>query len=321
MATSRARPDGGRAPLPPGLEAALELFGRHLDAERALSRHTVRAYRGDVQSLLEHAARRGVVDPGQLDLPTLRGWLAGQHEAGAARTTLARRGAAARVFTAFAHRRGWLVSDPGVQLGTPKARRTLPRVLHKEAMSSILASCEDQVRRQLAQGQPEAALAMRDAAILELLYASAIRVSELCGMDIEALDEGRRTIRVLGKGNKERVVPVGIPAMRAVTRWVEEGRPLLANERSEAALFIGARGGRLDPRTARRVVHARMREGLDAGPHAIRHTAATHLLEGGADLRSVQEILGHASPATTQIYTHVSAERLKASYRQAHPRA
>jgi integrase/recombinase XerC len=321
MTTSTTGSEDASASLPPGLAAALEAFGRHLDAERALSRHTVRAYSGDVQSLLEHAARCGVVDPGQLDVPTLRGWLAGQHQAGAARATLARRGAAARAFTAFAHRQGWLSSDPGVQLGTPKARRTLPRVLHQEAMSSILASCEDQVRRQLAQGQPEAALAMRDAAILELLYASAIRVSELCGMDFESLDEGRRTIRVLGKGGKERVVPVGIPAMRAVTRWIEEGRPVIAGARSGPALFLGARGGRIDPRTARRVVHARTREGLDAGPHAIRHTAATHLLEGGADLRSVQEILGHASPATTQIYTHVSAERLKASYRQAHPRA
>jgi integrase/recombinase XerC len=321
MATLRARTEGAGTPLPSGLTAALDAFGRHLEAERALSRHTVRAYRGDVQSLLEHAARCGVTGPGEVDAPTLRGWLAAQHQAGAARTTLARRGAAARAFTAFGHRQGWLSSDPGVQLGTPKARRTLPRVLHREAMSSVLASCEDQVRRQLEQGQPEAALAMRDAAILELLYASAIRVSELCGMDIGALDDGRRTIRVLGKGSKERVVPVGIPAMRAMTRWVEEGRPVIANDRSEAALFLGARGGRLDPRTARRVVHARMRDGLDAGPHAIRHTAATHLLEGGADLRSVQEILGHASPATTQIYTHVSAERLKASYRQAHPRA
>jgi integrase/recombinase XerC len=321
MTTSTGRPEGVGAPLPPGLTAARDAFSRHLDAERALSRHTVRAYRGDVQSLLEHAAQRGVTGPAELDPATLRGWLAAQHQAGAARATLARRGAAARAFTAFAHRQGWLSTDPGAQLGTPKPRRTLPRVLRREAMDSVLASCEDQVRRQAAQGQPEAALAQRDAAILELLYASAIRVSELCGMDVEALDHGRRTIRVLGKGSKERVVPVGIPALAAVTRWVEDGRPVIANERSEAALFLGARGGRIDPRTARRVVHARMQEGMDAGPHAIRHTAATHLLEGGADLRSVQEILGHASLATTQIYTHVSVERLLAAYRQAHPRA
>ena len=154
--------------------------------------------------------------------------------------------------------------------------------------------------------------------MLELLYATAIRVSELCELDAGGVDRERHTVRVLGKGKKERVVPVGLPALRALDRWEAAGRPALANERSGPALFLGARGGRLDPRTARRIVHARLR---DAGPHAVRHTAATHLLEGGADLRSVQEILGHASPATTQIYTHVSAERLKATYRQAHPRA
>jgi integrase/recombinase XerC len=282
---------------------------------------------------------------------TLRGWLAGQHQAGAARATLARRGAAARAFTSFAHRQGWLATDPGPRLGTPKAHRVLPQVLRREEMNSVLADCEDRALRDFATGQrAAAALAMRDAAVLELLYASAIRVSELCELDTGGLDQARRTVRVFGKGRKERVVPVGVPAVRAVARWEELGRPVLVNARSGTALFLGARGGRLDPRTARRIVHARLRaadlaaaaetaeaaeatEGAttalesgphavrDAGPHAIRHTAATHLLEGGADLRSVQEILGHASPATTQIYTHVSAERLKASYRQAHPRA
>jgi integrase/recombinase XerC len=211
-------------------------------------------------------------------------------------------------------------------------------------MDLVLADCEDRALREFASGQrAAAALAVRDAAVLELLYASAIRVSELCDLDIGGLDLDRRTVRVLGKGRKERVVPVGVPAMRAVARWEDVGRPVLANVRSGTALFLGARGGRLDPRTARRIVHVRLRgangggavrggdasfsgsvvprQVRDAGPHAIRHTAATHLLEGGADLRSVQEFLGHASPATTQVYTHVSAERLKASYRQAHPRA
>ncbi len=335
-------------PLPPGLTAALAEFRRHLDAERALSRHTVRAYHGDVQSLLEYACRHGIADPAEITVNALRGWLAGQHQAGAARATIARRGAAARAFTSFAFRQGWLADDPGPQLGTPKAHRTLPRVLARSEMESVLADCEDRALREFASGQrAAAALAMRDAAVLELLYASAIRVSELCGLDTGGLDAQRRTVRVLGKGGKERVVPVGLPAVRAVTRWADVGRPVLANARSESALFLGARGARLDPRTARRVVHARLRDAghatspeagtqaapavrpaatgrsapPDAGPHAIRHTAATHLLEGGADLRSVQEILGHASPATTQIYTHVSAERLKASYRQAHPRA
>jgi integrase/recombinase XerC len=331
------------ASLPPALSAALTEFCRHLAAERALSRHTVRAYNGDIQSLIEYAARSGIGDPGSLDLTTLRGWLADQHRAGAARATMARRGAAARAFTAYAHRQGWLAVDPGPQLGTPKARRVLPQVLRRDEMNRVLAESEDLALRESASGERDAAaLAMRDVAVLELLYASAIRVSELCELDLGGLDAGRRTVRVFGKGGKERVVPVGVPALRAVARWAQAGRPVLANERSGAALFLGARGGRLDPRTARRIVHARLRavgpgaaaalaaadaEGSDAravkdaGPHAIRHTAATHLLEGGADLRSVQEILGHSSPATTQIYTHVSAERLKASYRQAHPRA
>ena len=352
MATPQARADGAvgpRQPLPEALDAALAAFRRHLDAERALSRHTVRAYHGDIQALLDYAwANAGVDDPAGLDVSILRGWLASQHQAGAARATLARRGAAARAFTSFAHRQGWLAADPGPQLGTPKAHRVLPQVLRREEMNSVLADCEDRALRDLAAGQrAAAAVAMRDAAVLELLYASAIRVSELCELDAGGLDVGRRTVRVLGKGRKERVVPVGVPAMRAVARWEELGRPVLANSRSGTALFLGARGGRLDPRTARRIVHARLRDanlagsaGLltgeaadgdqvalggqavrDAGPHAIRHTAATHLLEGGADLRSVQEMLGHSSPATTQIYTHVSAERLKASYRQAHPRA
>ena len=312
--------------LPTALGAALTAFDRHLAAERALSRHTVRAYNGDVQSLLEYAHRSGIADPAGLDLAMLRGWLADQHQAGAARATLARRGAAARAFTAFARRQGWLAVDPGPQLGTPKARRTLPQVLRQDEMSRALADCEDRAQRELANagagaspsGQTAAALALRDVAVLELLYASAIRVSELCELDTGGLDLGRRTVRVFGKGGKERVVPVGVPAVRAVARWQETGRPVLVGANSGAALFLGARGGRLDPRTARRIVHARLSA---AGPHAIRHTAATHLLEGGADLRSVQEILGHSSPATTQIYTHVSAERLKASYRQAHPRA
>jgi len=170
----------------------------------------------------------------------------------------------------------------------------------------------------------EAAVALRDSAVLELLYATGIRVSELCGLDAGHLDQGRRTVRVRGKGDKERIVPVGVPALRAVIRWLDAGRPALATAASGTALFVGVRGGRLDPRTARRIVHERLREAgttRDAGPHGIRHSTATHLLEGGADLRSVQEILGHSSPATTQIYTHVSIERLKSSYRQAHPRA
>ena len=316
-----AEPDSS----PPWAEAIVAQFERHVAAERGLSPHTVRGYVGDVRSLLAHAGHCGATGPGELTAPVLRSWLAVQHEAGASRATLARRGAAARAFTAFAHQRGWLDSDPGAVLGTPKVRRTLPHVLRPREINDVLASSAADVDQPPPDRTPaQAAVALRDAAILELLYATGIRVSELCGLDTGALDLGRRTVRVFGKGGKERTVPVGIPAVRAVERWEQAGRPVLAAGVSGAALFLGVRGGRLDPRTARRVVHERLRTAgvtTDTGPHGLRHTAATHLLEGGADLRSVQEMLGHSSLATTQIYTHVSVERLKASYRQAHPRA
>ena len=316
-----AEPDS----TPAWADDAVAQFERHVRAERGLSPHTVRAYVGDVRSLLAHADQCGVTGPPGLTAPVLRSWLAVQHAAGASRATLARRGAAARAFTAFAHQRGWLDSDPGAMLGTPKVRRTLPHVLRHHEISDVLASSATDVAQPPPDRTPaEAAVALRDVAILELLYATGIRISELCGLDTGALDLGRRTIRVFGKGGKERTVPVGLPAVRAVEQWQQAGRPVLVTPASGAALFLGLRGGRLDPRAARRVVHERLRAAgvaTDTGPHGLRHTAATHLLEGGADLRSVQEMLGHSSLATTQIYTHVSVERLKASYRQAHPRA
>jgi len=310
-------------PLPDRLAQYLTAFERHLVAERGLSAHTVRAYLGDIRSLFEHACRDdGMSDLAGLDVGVIRAWLAAQHAAGQARSTLARRAAAVRTFTAFAVSRGWLARDPGPLLGTPKARRHLPQILSASQVGAVL----DVAGGGRAVGQDPAATALgwRDAAIMELLYASALRVSELCGIDVGDLDDERRTVRVLGKGSKERTVPVGIPAVRAVRRWQRHGRPLLVTGRSGHALFLGARGGRLDPRTARRVVHARIAAvpaAPDTGPHGLRHSAATHLLEGGADLRSVQEFLGHASLASTQIYTHVSTERLLAAYRQAHPRA
>jgi len=321
-------------PLPPRLAEALAAFERHLRAERSLSAHTVRAYVGDVRSLLGYAHRAGVQAPGALAVAHLRGWLASQHASGAARTTLARRGAAARAFTAFAHRQGWLATDPGPRLGTLKTRRTLPHVLRQDEMRAVLekaarhagtAATGTAATGTAATGTAvQAAVALRDAAVLELLYATGIRVSELCALSADSFDHTRRTVRVRGKGDKERTVPVGVPALRAIVAWQDRGRPALARAGSGPALFLGVRGGRLDPRTARRIVHQRLREGgatRETGPHGLRHSAATHLLEGGADLRSVQEILGHSSPATTQIYTHVSIERLKSSYRQAHPRA
>jgi integrase/recombinase XerC len=301
------------------MAAALAAFRRHLAAERGLSPHSVRAYLGDISALLRHAAeQQGCTGLADLDIAVLRGWLGSQHRAGQARTTLARRAAAARAFTGFAHERGWLAVDPGAQLGTPKVARHLPQVLGQDEVLAVLGGPHP------SGDEVAGALALRDTAIMELLYATAIRVSELCGLDVGDLDTGRRTVRVLGKRSKERVVPVGIPAVRAVLTWATQGRPALASAGSGPALFLGARGGRIDPRTVRRVVHARIAAAgsvPDTGPHGLRHTAATHLLEGGADLRSVQEMLGHASLATTQLYTHVSIDRLISAYRQAHPRA
>jgi len=347
------------ASLPAGLDAALEAFRHHIEAERGLSRHTVRAYLGDIAGLLEHAASAGASGPADLGVGTLRAWLADQHGRGQSRATLARRAAAARAFTAFARARGLMPSDPGSLLGLPRIPRRLPEVLSQDQVAAVLAAsaaaAEDGppgpsnappgpsnappgpsnappgatgpapgATGPVGPSDQDAALALRDTAIVELLYATGIRVGELCGLDLGDLDEERRTVRVLGKGNRERTVPAGIPAVRAVAAWARSGRPVLATPDSRHALFLGARGRRIDPRTARRVVHACLAAvpgTPDSGPHGLRHAAATHLLEGGADLRSVQEILGHASLTSTQIYTHVSIERLQSAYRQAHPRA
>jgi integrase/recombinase XerC len=333
--------------LPEAMAAALSAFDRHLALERGLSAHTVRAYTRDIGSLLRYATDDHCEELGDLDIAVLRGWLGSLHKSGQARTSIARRAASARAFTAFAHQRGWLAADPGAQLRSPKVHRHLPDVLGQEQMSAVLAGrvgwpspgapggsggrATAGSRRSPTRKALDAAIELRDTAIMELLYATGIRVSELCGLDVGDLDLARRTVRVLGKRSKERVVPVGIPAVRAVVTWIERGRPFVGRVQPAAggaaaasALFIGQKGHRIDPRTVRRVVHARIAAAgsfPDIGPHGVRHTAATHLLEGGADLRSVQEILGHASLATTQIYTHVSIDRLIAVYHQAHPRA
>ncbi|MEU8198686.1 tyrosine recombinase XerC [Microbispora amethystogenes] len=294
-------------------DVVLEQFERHLRLERDLSPHTVRAYLGDVTALITHLTAAGQTDLSGLDIAGLRDWLGDQHQAGRSRATLARRTACARVFTAFCHRRGWLASDPGLLLGTAKAERRLPKVLDQTEAGAVLDA-----------PAPDEPKDLRDRAMLELLYATGMRVSELCGLDVDDVDRDRNTVRVMGKGRRERTVPFGLPALRALDAWCVRGRPLWVREGSGPALFLGVRGGRVDQGTVRRVVHARLAqvEGApDMGPHGLRHTAATHLLEGGADLRSVQELLGHASLATTQIYTHVSIERLRAAYRQAHPRA
>lgn len=298
--------------LTPELQEALDSFVAHLELELDRSPSTLRAYAGDVTSLLRHAAVAGVTSPADLDIRALRAWLAAERDRGVGRATLGRRGSAARVFTAWAHRTGRLATDPGLLLAAPKAHRTLPEVLRPDEAERLVSVPGDDV------------VDLRDRLALELLYATGVRVSELCGLDVDDVDQERRVLRVLGKGRKERAVPYGVPAQRALDDWLSAGRPRWAGPRSGGALLLGARGGRVDPRTVREVVHRRLAAvpgAPDLGPHGLRHSAATHLLEGGADLRSVQELLGHATLATTQIYTHVSIDRLRTSYERAHPRA
>ncbi|GAY07877.1 tyrosine recombinase XerC [Pseudonocardia sp. N23] len=314
MGTRRTDRRDTPADLPERLGAHLEAFVVHLDRERGRSEHTVRAYRGDVASLLHTVSGEHLA---ALDLSVLRAWLAAAHASGASRSTLARRAAAARTFTAWAHRTGRLAIDPGDRLDSPRAQRTLPAVLRVDQAADLM----DAAQSGAAQEDP---VALRDLALLEVLYATGVRVSELCGADVDDLDRSARTLRVLGKGGKERVVVFGVPAERSLERWLAAGRPALARADSPPALLLGARGGRLDPRVARTVVHeavAAVPGAPDIGPHGLRHAAATHLLDGGADLRHVQELLGHATLSTTQLYTHVTVDRLKVVHDQAHPRA
>jgi integrase/recombinase XerC len=310
-----ARPstEARRAALPPDLAAAIDAFEHQLRWERSLSAHSVRAYVTDVVGLLDHVRRLGRIDATGVDLPAIRSWLARLRSTGAARSTLARRAASARAFTAYAHGCGLLDHDPGSRLVSPKAHRELPAVLAPDQARSLVEAADDPTPGGL-----------RDRLVLELLYGTGIRVGELVRLDVDDVDRERRLVRVIGKGDKERSVPFGTPAEHALDAWLRRGRPALATAASGPALLLGSSGRRLDPRAARRLVHAyasRLAGAPDLAPHGLRHTAATHLLEGGADLRAVQELLGHASLATTQIYTHVSVERLRATYQQAHPRA
>ncbi|MEZ0108386.1 integrase/recombinase XerC [Catenulispora sp. EB89] len=319
--------------------AALDRFEEDLRARR-LSPHTVRGYVADLVDLFAFAERAGVGRPTEIGLDVARSWLAETAESGAARATLARRTAAARAW-------GREASLPGlVRLVTPKPRSPLPTVLSQRQMSDALATAADD-----AATRPTEPLALRDVAILEFLYATAARVSEVCALNVDDVDFARRTARLSGKGGRDRTVPFGVPAERALRAWLADSArgSVLAAARANGgkravaaagwvgggggnqktvkdteAVFLGARGSRIDPAVVRRLVHARLRatpNTPDTGPHGFRHTAATHLIEGGADLRDVQELLGHATLATTQIYTHVTAERIKARYAQSHPRA
>lgn len=299
----------------------IDAFTAHLRLERGLSEHTIRAYRGDLIQLFSHLERTGTGDPDAVDLAKLRTWLANQHAAGADRATLQRRSAGVRAFFAWASRTGRIGADPAVRLRSPRVDRRLPPTLHedqaRQALDGLVAAVEaepDESKRPLRR---------RDLAIVEVLYASGIRVSELAGLDLEDWDEARGLLRVLGKGGKQRSVPLGGPAVRALKDWLAV-RGRVATAAAGRAAFVGDRGARIDVRVVRRIVHrclASVPDAPDLGPHGLRHAMATHLLEGGADLRSVQELLGHSSLATTQLYTHISGDRLRQAYRQAHPRA
>lgn len=302
----------------PTFEKVLGEYTHHLTKERSLSEHTTRAYLGDLTSFFDNLEMQNVDDLSDVTIAHIRSWLATQQVRGGARTTLSRRAVSIRLFTKWATKKGFLVKDIGLTLATPKGHRTLPEVLSISDATVAMDSLATRV------AEEESATSIRDCAILEVLYASGARVSELCGLDLDDIDYQRNTILVLGKGNKERTIPLGNPAMKALNNWIKNARSEMTNGASGEAVFLGVRGKRIDQRTVRTVVYEAL-EALEGaqrlGPHALRHSAATHLLEGGADLRTVQEILGHASLATTQIYTHVSTERLQKAFKQAHPRA
>ncbi len=301
------------------LESAVADFAVYLTAERGFSENTVRSYRSDLGQLSEFAQDRGIRRAEELSLDLLRDWLWQGSNAGLAKSTLARRSAAVRSLTSWLSRVGEVEADAAMRLKAPRPDRHLPRVLTRPQIDGILSGLESRAST----GDPGAC---RELAVVELLYASALRVSEVTGLDLESLDLGRLTVRVVGKGSRERVVPFGVPAKNAILRYLELSRPLLVRdaETPTRALFVAPRGARLGTRSVYSLVAALLAAvpgSGPSGPHALRHTAATHLLDGGADLRAVQELLGHASLGTTQIYTHVSTERLKESYRSAHPRA
>jgi integrase/recombinase XerC len=302
------------------LTDAVAAHRRHLEHERAYSPNTIGGYGADLADLVRFAAKRGIDDVDGLDLELLRDWLWEATERKLARATVARRAAAARSLTGWLHRTEHTPTDAAARLRAPKAQGRLPRVVGNDQVAELFAGLEERA----AEGDPAG---LRDLALIELIYGSALRVSEACGVDVDDVDLSTLTVRVTGKGAKDRVVPFGVPAARAITAYRDRGRPVLEERgggAAGAALFLGDRGGRLGPRSVHRLT-SRLLEAVPgsgpSGPHAFRHSAATHLLDGGADLRAVQAMLGHASLGTTQIYTHVSMERLAESYKLAHPRS
>lgn len=308
------------------LEEAIEGFLAAVEYEYGYSAHTVKGYRTDLWLLatfVERHAQQVSHDVSQLDLETLRDWLWSRRQQNLAASTLTRNVATVKSFGTWLENKALVVASPASRLRSPKLTQTLPRVLSAEQIDKIL----ERAHARTETGDVEA---LRDYAILELLYATALRVAEVCSLTLESVDLDERLLRVVGKGDKERVVPFGIPATRALRHYRDDAREALL-ARNEGAdppvkreLFIGNQGRPIAADAIYRLVSRELAQEPGSGPrgpHTLRHTAATHLLNGGADLRIVQEMLGHASLASTQVYTHVSSERLTQSYRRAHPRA
>lgn len=279
---------------------------------KGLSANTIKAYRSDLTELLEFLSVRKLT----LTTDGLRDWLFAVSTAGGSKATIARKSSAARAYTAFLFDRGLIDQDVGARLKSPKLDRTLPKVVPEPSLDKVFETLR-------IQAQTDSPATLVDLAIFELLYATGMRVGELVGIDLSDIDYSRRMVLVTGKGDKQRLLPFGEPALDALNRWILKGRPACQTELSPDALFLTSRGKRVGVRQVYALVarHLERTEVGKAGPHALRHSAATHLLDNGADLRAVQEILGHASLGTTQIYTHVSVERLKTSFKNAHPRA
>ena len=296
--------------------SALDRFRVHLEAGRGFSKHTVKGYLTDLADLVDFLEVSGVPSPDQIDLESLRAWLFTLSERGIAKSSMARKTAAARSFTAWLLEQGEIQTNPGLRLRTPKSNKSLPKVVTREAMDEVFKVLEDAA----SENDP---LAIRNLAIVELLYATGARVSEIAGLNLGDVDHGRRLVQVTGKGNKQRMIPYGTPCESAIERWLSQGRPSLVSPKTSFELFLNTNGQRVGVRQIYEIVAQALAPTAigAAGPHALRHTAATHLLDGGADLRAVQELLGHASLGTTQIYTHVSIERLQSGYKSAHPRA
>lgn len=301
-------------------ESLIDAWGVYLRANLAVSEHTLRAYVSDLRSFTTYCQVDELSTENIRSVVTLRAiraWLASLVQQGKSRSTISRRTASIRSFTAWAYRRGYLDSDPGLLVTSARGDQKLPQVQTPSDTAELLSYAATRAREE------NSPAAIRDWAILETIYATGIRVSEVCSLDTTSIDQQGMTLRVIGKGNKERVVPFTRACLSALQAWLSHGRQSLAIPEAGRALFVGDKGRRIDPRVIRSMIHRMCAQAgvRDLAPHALRHTAATHILAGGADLRAVQEILGHSSLQTTQRYTHVDAQRLSAIYKQAHPRA